>query len=150
MKHTPSMIEDFNVTASYRATDHPGPRASVQDPARIQGGHLRIPGVHLLAAITVAAALVACGDKPSSPPQISVSPPASSVPPPPAAGTPPALSTLPSMGAGANPAETARDSAATNPQERMSKEEESKSMPMSGQAGSHSSTALDAKQAPKK
>jgi hypothetical protein len=32
----------------------------------------------------------------------------------------------------------------------MSKEQESKSMPMSGQAGSESSTALDAKQAPKK
>jgi hypothetical protein len=53
------------------------------------------------------------------------------------------------MGAGANPAETARDSAATNPREKMSKEQESKSMPMSGQAGSQSSTALDAKQAPK-
>jgi len=31
----------------------------------------------------------------------------------------------------------------------MSKEQESKSMPMSGQAGSQSSTALDVKQAPK-
>ena len=106
--------------------------------------------LHLLIAITAAAALVACSDKPSSPAQTNVSPPASSAPPPPAAGTPPAVSTLPSMGAGANPAETARDSAATNPQEKMSKEQESKSMPMSGQAGSESSTALDAKQAPKK
>lgn len=106
--------------------------------------------LHLLIAITAAAALVACGDKPSSPPQTNVSPPASSSPPPPPAGTPPALSTLRSMGPGANPAETARDSAATNPHERMSKEQESKSMPMSGQAGSESSTALDAKQAPKK
>ena len=105
--------------------------------------------LHLLIAITAATALVACGDKPSSPPQTNVSPPASSTPPPLAAGTPPALSTLPSMGAGANPAETARDSAATNPREKMSKEQESKSMPMSGQAGSQSSTALDAKQAPK-
>jgi len=106
--------------------------------------------LHLLIAITAAAALVACSDKPSSPPQANVSPPASSAPPPPAAGTPPPLSTLPSMGAGASPAETARDSAATNPQEKMSKEQESKAMPMSGQAGSESSTALDAKQAPKK
>ena len=106
--------------------------------------------LHLLIAMTAAAALVACSDKPSSPPQTNVSPPASSAPPPPAAGTPPPLSTLPSTGAGASPAETARDSAVTNPQERMSKEQESKSMPMSGQAGSHSSTALDAKQAPTK
>ena len=105
---------------------------------------------HLLITITAAAALVACSDKPSSSPQTNVSPPASSAPPLPAAGTPPALSTLPSMGAAAKPAETARDSAATNPQEKMSKEQESKSMPMSGQAGSESSTALEAKQAPKK
>jgi hypothetical protein len=105
---------------------------------------------HLLITIAAAAALVACSDKLSSPPQTNVSPPASSAPLLPAAGTPPPLSTLPSMGAGANPAETARDSAATNPQERMSKEQESKSMPMSGQAGSESSTTLDAKQAPKK
>ena len=105
---------------------------------------------HLLIAITAAAALVACSDKPSSPPQTNVSPPASSEPPPPAAGTPPPLTTLPSMGASANPAGTARDSAATNPEAKMSKEQESKSMPMSGQAGSHSSTALDAKEAPKK
>jgi len=105
---------------------------------------------HLLITITAAAVLVACSDKPSSSPQTNVSPPASSASPLPAAGTPPALSTLPSMGAAANPAETARDSAATNPQEKMSKEQESKSMPMSGQAGSHSSTALDSKEAPKK
>ena len=106
--------------------------------------------LHLLIAITSAAALAACSDKPSSPPQANVSPPASSAPPPPATGTPPPLSTLPSMGVGANPAETARDSATTNTQEKMSKAQESKSMPMSGQAGSESSTALDAKQAPKK
>jgi hypothetical protein len=105
---------------------------------------------HLLITVTAAAALVACSDKPSSPPQTNFAPPASSAAPLPAAATPPALSTPPSMDAKANPAETARDSAATNPQEKMSKEQESKSMPMSGQAGSESSTALDAKQAPKK
>ena len=105
--------------------------------------------LHLLIAITAAAALVACSDKPSSPPQTNVSPPASNAAPPTAAGTPQTLPTPPSMGAGTNAAETARDSAATNPKEKMSKEEESKAMPMSGQAGSHSSTALDTKQAPK-
>ena len=106
--------------------------------------------LHLLIAIAVAAALAACGDKPSPPPQSTVSPLVSSAPPPPAAGTPPAISTPPSLGTGMNPAETARDSAATNPKEPMSKAQESKSMPMSGQAGSHSSTALDSKEAPKK
>lgn len=106
--------------------------------------------LHLLIAVAAATALVACGDKPSPPPQSNVSPPVSSSPPPPATGTPPAITTPPSMATGTNPAETARDSAATNPKEPMSKVEESKSMPMSGQAGSHSSTALDAKQAPKK
>jgi hypothetical protein len=106
--------------------------------------------LHLLIAITAASGLVACGEKPSSPPQTNVSPPASTALSPPATVTPPALSTLPSMGAAANSAETARDSAATNPAEKMSKAQESKSMPMSGQAGSESSTALDAKQATKK
>ena len=149
MRHTPSMIEDFDATASYHATDRPGPRASVQDSARIQGGHWRIPGVHLLTAITVAAALVACGDKPSRRrrPAFRHRPRAfrHHCRRHAARGVHAAVN-----GRGGESAETARDSAATNPQERMSKEEESKSMPMSGQAGSHSSTALDAKQAPKK
>ena len=105
--------------------------------------------LHLLIAITAAAALVACGDKPSSPPpQANVVPPVSSTPALAPASTSPAIPTPPQTGT--NPAETARDSAATNPGEKMSKEQESKSMPMSGQAGSESSTALDTKQAPKK
>ena len=109
-----------------------------------------IPPLPLLIAIITAAALVACGDKPSPPPETNVAPPVSSAPPPPAAITPPAVPSPPPMATGTNPAETARDSAATNPKEPMSKEQESKSMPMSGQAGSHSSTALDSKEAPKK
>ncbi len=40
-------------------------------------------------------------------------------------------------------APTATDSAATDPKGNMSKAQESNSMPMSGQAGSHSSPALD-------
>jgi hypothetical protein len=106
--------------------------------------------LHLLIAIATAAALVACGDKPSPPPQTNVSPPVSSAPPPPATSTPPAIPTPPPTASGTNPAETARDTAATNPKGTMSKEQESKSMPVAGQAGSHSSTALDSKEAPKK
>jgi hypothetical protein len=103
-----------------------------------------------LIAIAAAAALVACGDKPSPPSQTNVSPPVSGAPPPPAASTPPAITMTPPTATGTNPAETATDSAATNPKEPMSKEQESKSMPTAGQAGSHSSTALDSKEAPKK
>jgi hypothetical protein len=95
-----------------------------------------------LIAIVTAAALISCGDKASPPPQTNLSPPVSS--------TPPAITTPPPTATGTNPAETARDSAATNPKETMSKEQESKSMPVAGQAGSHSSTALDSKDAVKK
>ena len=101
-----------------------------------------------LIAIAAAVALVACGDKPSPPPQTNVAPPVSSAPPLAAASTSPAIPTPPQ--AGTNPTETGRDSAVTNPREKMSKEQESKSMPMSGQAGSESSTALDTNQAAKK
>ena len=101
--------------------------------------------IYPLIAIAAAAALVACGDKPSPPPQTNVSPPVSSASPPPAASTLPAPAIT-----GVNPAETARDSAATNPRGPMSKEQESKSMPMAGQANNESSTALDPNQALKK
>jgi hypothetical protein len=104
--------------------------------------------LHLLIAIAATAALVACGDKAPPPSATDVSPSASSTAPPPAASTPPAIPAQPPTEM--NPAETARDSAATNPQGTMSKEQESKSMPMAGQGGSHSSTALDSKDAPKK
>ncbi len=105
--------------------------------------------LHLLIAITAAAAIVACGDKPSPPPQTNVVPPVSSAPPPAAASTSPAIPPAPTA-TGVNPAETARDSAATNPRGPMSKEQESKSMPMAGQVNNYSSTALDSKEAPKK
>jgi hypothetical protein len=102
----------------------------------------------LLMAVTVA--LVACGDKPSSPPQTNVSPAVASTPPSSPASTTPAIPTPPPTAAGTSPAETAKDSAATNPKGTMSKEQESKSMPVAGQAGSHSSTALDSKETLKK
>lgn len=104
--------------------------------------------LHLLIAITATAALGACGDKALPPPATDVSPSASSTAPPPAASMPPAIPAQPPTGT--NPAETSKDSAATNPKGTMSKEEESKSMPMAGQGGSHSSTALDSKEEPKR
>jgi len=95
---------------------------------------------YALIAIAATAALVACGEKLSpSPP--SVSPPANVTP---AVPTPTPTAT------GTSPAETAKDSASTNPKETMSREQESKSMPMAGQSNNHSSTALDSKEAPKK
>lgn len=103
-----------------------------------------------LFAITATVALVACGDKPSPASQTNVSPPVPSASPAPAASTPPAVPTPPPTATGTSPAETAKDTAATNPKGPMSDAQESKSMPMSGQAGSHSSTALDSKEAPKK
>lgn len=103
--------------------------------------------IHLLIAIATATALIACGDKPSPPPQTNVSPPVS---PPPAASTPAAIPAPPPTATGTNSAETAKDTAATDPKGTMTKEQESKSMPEAGQAGSHSSTALDPKEAPKK
>ncbi len=103
-----------------------------------------------LFAIAAVAALVACGDKPSPPAQTNVAPPVSSAAPAPAVSTPPAVPTPPPTATGTSPAETAKDTAATNPKGAMSDAQESKSMPMSGQAGSHSSTALDSKEAPKK
>jgi hypothetical protein len=102
-----------------------------------------------LIIIAATAALVACGDKPSPPPKTTVSPPVSSAPSTPAITTP-AIPAPPPTATGTTPTETAKDSAATNPKATMSTEQESKSMPMSGQAGSHSSTALDSKETPKK
>lgn len=97
-----------------------------------------------LIVIAAVATLVACGDKPSQP-QVTGSPPPSSAP----ATTPAPTPTPPPTTSAPNPAETAKDSAATNPKEAMSKEQESKGMPMAGQANNHSSTALDAKETKK-
>ncbi len=76
-------------------------------------------------------------------------------PPPPAqagtgaaassAGTPPPLAAVPippPPAATASPAETAKDSAATDPKGALSAQEESKSMPMAGHGNNHSSPAL--------
>ena len=106
--------------------------------------------IHLLIAIATVAALVACGDKPPPPLQGNVSPPVSSAAPSPPTSTPPAIPTPSPTATGMSSAETATDSAATNPKGAMSKEQESKSMPVAGQAGSHSSPALDSKEIPTK
>ncbi len=65
--------------------------------------------------------------------------------PPPAATAPvvPAVPTPPPVATGAAPSETAKDSASTAPMEKLSKDEESKSMPMAGQGNNHSSPSLE-------
>ena len=106
--------------------------------------------MHLLIAIAAVAALVACADKPSPPLQSNVSPSVSSAPPSTPPSMPPTIPLPSPTPTGTNSAVTATDSAATNPKETMSKEQEATSMPVSGQAGSHSSPALDAKEVPTK
>jgi len=65
--------------------------------------------------------------------------------PPPAASAPvvPAVPPPPPIASGVSPSETAKDSAATAPMEKLTKAEESKSMPMAGQGNNHSSPALE-------
>jgi hypothetical protein len=65
--------------------------------------------------------------------------------PPPAASAPvvPAVPTPPPTATGTAPTETAKDSAATAPTEKLTKEEESKSMPMAGHGNNHSSPSLE-------
>jgi hypothetical protein len=104
---------------------------------------------HAWLAIAAAASLVACGDKPPAPAQTGAATAIPGAPPPPA-GMPEAVPVPPAPGPAANPAETSRDSASTNPKGTMTKEQESQSMPMAGQANNHSSTALDANQSQKK
>ncbi|MEP7330104.1 MAG: hypothetical protein ABI777_12900 [Betaproteobacteria bacterium] len=85
-----------------------------------------------------------CNETPTAKP---VSPPGASVAvPPPAASAPPFVAVpIPAPTAGSAAAsETAKDTAANNPKGTLSKEEESKSMPMAGQANNHSSPSLDA------
>ncbi len=108
----------------------------------------RIRTLYPLITIAAAAMLVACGDKQSPPPQTNGSPPVSSSNPTPPVTSMPAATPAPQPAA-TNRAETARDSAATNPNGTMSKGQESNSMPMAGQANNHSSTELESKEAPK-
>ena len=62
-----------------------------------------------------------------------------------AVGTPPpvaAVPTPPPPSGATSPAETAKDSPATDPKGTLSTQEESKSMPMAGHGNNHSSPAL--------
>ena len=65
--------------------------------------------------------------------------------PPPAASAPPFIAVPPPspVVAGVAPTDTARDTAANDPKGTLSKDEQSKSMPMAGQANNHSSPSLD-------
>ncbi len=95
-----------------------------------------------LAVILGALAASGCDEAPRS--AGTDAPPAASVPPP----APPATQPPPPPSGGVNPAETARDSAATDPMGTLSKAEESKSMPMAGHGNNHSSPALAPKEKP--
>lgn len=106
------------------------------------------PFTSTAAALACLALLAACGEP--SQPSASSPPPATSA----AAPSPPATSApavppppLPAPSAG-DSAVTAKDSAATDPKGTLSKQEESKSMPMAGHGNNHSSPALEP--APKK
>ena len=92
--------------------------------------------------VFAASLLVGCNDAPKqakvTPPSASAPPSAASAPSVPAVPIPP----LPTVDAA--PSETAKDTAANTPMEKLSKEEEAKSMPMAGQGNNHSSPSLDA------
>lgn len=90
-------------------------------------------------AIALSGLLAACSD--SAPPASTpaVPPPVGSAPPSaPSAVPPPA-----DLPRGADAASTAKDSAATDPRGTLTKEEESKSMPMAAHGNSHSSPSLE-------
>ena len=90
----------------------------------------------VVTAVFCAFALGACNKAPTPPPDApTVSPPAVEPTVPPA---PPATSST-----GTDTSATAGDSRATNPMGTLSKGEESKSMPMAGQAGSESSPSVE-------
>jgi len=87
-----------------------------------------------LAVLLMASVVAGCNEASKPAP---VPPPVASAPVVPAVPTPPPTST------GAAPSETAKDSKSTGPMEKLTKEEESKSMPMAGQGNNHSSPALE-------
>ncbi len=87
-----------------------------------------------LAVLLMAGVVTGCNEASKPAP---VPPPVATAPVVPAVPTPAPTTT------GVAPSETAKDSASTGPMQKLSKEEESKSMPMAGQGNNHSSPALD-------
>ena len=92
------------------------------------------PIILCFAAVALVGALAGCNEAPD----------AKKVPPP-AASAPPFVAVLPPppVAAGVSSSETAKDSTATDPKGILSKDEESKSMPMAGQGNNHSSPSLE-------
>jgi hypothetical protein len=90
-------------------------------------------------ALACTGLLAACNDPapPASPP--AVPPSVSSAPP----SAPPAVLPPVELPRGADAAGTAKDSAATDPKGTLTREEESKSMPMAAHGNNHSSPSLD-------
>lgn len=99
------------------------------------------PIAHVI-VYAAASLLIGCND---SSKQAKVTPSAASAPPPAASAPPvPAVPIPPLPTAGAAPSETAKDTPANSPMGTLTKEQETKSMPMAGQANNHSSPSLDA------
>ena len=90
--------------------------------------------IAIVTALVLASFVAGCNEASKPAP---VPPPAASAPTVPAVTTPPPIAT------GTSPTETAKDSASTGPMEKLSKDEESKSMPMAGQGNNHSSPSLE-------
>jgi hypothetical protein len=99
----------------------------------------------ILISAAFATLLVGCQKKDESPVTSSSPPPSTvtnnAVPIPPASTPDPSLPAAAGVAAGTQDTTALQHKAA--PQERMTKEEESKAMPLPGQANDHSTTALD-------
>lgn len=93
----------------------------------------------IFVALAGAGLLAACNEPappataPAAPPPVSSAPPVAPAPVPPPSELP----------RGADSASTAKDSAATDPKGALTKEEESKSMPMAAHGNNHSSPSLE-------
>ena len=102
-------------------------------------------------ALACVAALAACSDAPAptaSAPVTSAATAPAAPPAPPATSAPAVPTPPPAAPVAGDGAATAKDSAATDPKGTLSKDEETKSMPMAGHGNNHSSPSLEP--APKK
>jgi hypothetical protein len=90
-------------------------------------------------ALACTGLLAACNDPAPPTSTQAVPPPVSSAPP----AAPPAVPPPADLPRGADAASTAKDSAATDPKGTLTKEEESKSMPMAAHGNNHSSPSLE-------
>ena len=99
-------------------------------------------------ALACVAALAACSDAPAPTASAPVTSAATTPPAPPATSAPAVPTPPPAAPVAGDGATTAKDSAAMDPKGTLSKDEETKSMPMAGHGNNHSSPSLEP--APKK